>query len=209
VKRRLFNLAAAGSFIVCLGISFAWAASWRRSAHIGGETAIASDGSQRGGGLSSACGTVQVELWSRHYLQPPGGPYTGGVSHFSQEIENSQALRAARQSWIRGLGGWQWSDFALARQVMDLGFARSDGSSGPGTPTTVWTVALPYWSLAVLSGIVPVIWVERYRRDGVRRRRAAAGLCAYCGYDLRASGERCPECGGRRFAAATLRSGAV
>ena len=40
---------------------------------------------------------------------------------------------------------------------------------------------------AALIGIV-----IRDRRDGKRRR---SGVCASCGYDLRATPERCPECG--------------
>ncbi|HEY7091010.1 MAG TPA: hypothetical protein VH518_23135, partial [Tepidisphaeraceae bacterium] len=50
----------------------------------------------------------------------------------------------------------------------------------------------PYWSILVLSSIVPAIWVYRRLRAG---RRTQAGHCANCGYDLRATPDRCPECG--------------
>ena len=54
--------------------------------------------------------------------------------------------------------------------------------------------AVPYWALAAASGLAPAVWCQR---RGRRRRsaRLAAGLCPACGYDLRASPERCPECG--------------
>ena len=44
--------------------------------------------------------------------------------------------------------------------------------------------------IAVLAAIG--IGVDRARR---RRLKESAGLCAICGYDLRATPTRCPECG--------------
>jgi len=43
----------------------------------------------------------------------------------------------------------------------------------------------------MLSAILPALWVVMFRR----RHRFRAGLCRVCGYDLRASPGRCPECG--------------
>ncbi len=50
----------------------------------------------------------------------------------------------------------------------------------------------PYWLFALAFAIAPALWYWTARR---KFRRAAAGLCPRCGYDLRATPTRCPECG--------------
>jgi predicted amidophosphoribosyltransferase len=44
------------------------------------------------------------------------------------------------------------------------------------------------WALALLLSLTPTLWL-------LRRRPRAAGHCPHCGYDLRATPDRCPECG--------------
>jgi hypothetical protein len=53
-------------------------------------------------------------------------------------------------------------------------------------------IGIPFWPIVWLFAMPPAIAWQRRR---VRRRRQRQGLCARCGYDLRASAGRCPECG--------------
>jgi len=53
-------------------------------------------------------------------------------------------------------------------------------------------VEIPWWSLLILCSALPASrWLVRHRR----RSRARHRLCESCGYDLRATPGRCPECG--------------
>jgi hypothetical protein len=50
----------------------------------------------------------------------------------------------------------------------------------------------PHGLVVAVSAILPAWRVLRMIK---RRRRSLIGLCPTCGYDLRATPERCPECG--------------
>jgi len=55
-------------------------------------------------------------------------------------------------------------------------------------------LCLPMWTVCLLTGVVPVYWLLGMKRRR-RRYRVLRGLCPRCGYDLRATPHRCPECG--------------
>jgi len=58
-----------------------------------------------------------------------------------------------------------------------------------------WSAVVPMWCLALVAGAPGLLTGLLGRRLRHRDRRAAAGLCRRCGYDLRATPGRCPECG--------------
>ena len=69
----------------------------------------------------------------------------------------------------------------------------------PTSAATTWqasafygAIEIPWWSLFLLFSLLPgTRLAARVRRRSQRRR----GLCPACGYDLRATPQRCPECG--------------
>jgi hypothetical protein len=54
------------------------------------------------------------------------------------------------------------------------------------------SLSVSYWLLATLLCLPAIPLAIRHRKIRQRRKQ---GLCLHCGYDLRASPERCPECG--------------
>lgn len=62
----------------------------------------------------------------------------------------------------------------------------------PGHVSKSAGIAAPLWPLVLLTAILPAYQFFRRERRFFRLRH---NRCASCGYDLRASGERCPECG--------------
>ena len=53
-------------------------------------------------------------------------------------------------------------------------------------------IIVPYWALLIPLAILPL---TGFRRVIVRARRKRRGQCLACGYDLRHTPDRCPECG--------------
>jgi hypothetical protein len=76
---------------------------------------------------------------------------------------------------------WQFLGFSYGRKVLDAGPVQ-------------WThelLIIPIWFIATMFGALPLaVGCRRYFR-----RRIIPGLCPACGYDLRATPDRCPECG--------------
>jgi hypothetical protein len=80
-----------------------------------------------------------------------------------------------------------------------LGFAVVEGWEGgvrwypPGSKgVDLRGLTIPYYALALAFAPLPCWAALRRARRAARRRR---GCCTACGYDLRASPARCPECG--------------
>jgi len=87
----------------------------------------------------------------------------------------------------RNWGGVELESF----HMLGVHFGGTRGSDG----SMLWNLEMPYWLIACVIAIVPCIRIEFWRRDRRNANREKRGNCRSCGYDLRATPDRCPECG--------------
>jgi hypothetical protein len=163
MKRRLFNLAAALSLVLCL----ATAALWVRSYYVSDQFGYTNGGPWIGMTSERAGISLAYKHYHNHTLPNKGLEYRASPRPSPRQISTF-------------LGFFYWN--------------------GSGTGITFWELIVPLWFIAVLVATFATLWLWNYdcRRRWVLRWRA--GLCPTCGYDLRATPDRCPECG---IAAAT------
>jgi len=62
-------------------------------------------------------------------------------------------------------------------------------------PRRCWQIIIQNWAVVMALAICSVPCVMGIRRLHISRQRKRCGLCVSCGYDLRESKDRCPECG--------------
>ena len=151
-----------------------------------------------------------------HYNRPPRPGGTGGYFFAVAWSSGWLELRLERQWFSRAYldslpadvagrfpafypPGFRWA-FKGAPETREMnglstGFRARHYVDGrdPRRRADRWFLTVPHWLPAALLIALPGARLARSLRR--RRNRRRAGLCRRCGYDLRATPDRCPECG--------------
>ena len=62
--------------------------------------------------------------------------------------------------------------------------------------TSLWPTPIQEWAIFAAVFVVATVFIRSYIRPKSSGRAARrSGHCEQCGYDLRATPDRCPECG--------------
>jgi hypothetical protein len=193
MKRRLFRIVAGASLALWVAVVSVWAA---------------------GGWKDNLRRTHFVPLLHRWEYMTDGAVRPFGWRSIWVAVLHSASTPIVGPAWSPNgestpeLDAWL-SQYRPYHRVECLGFLVEYGPELGGVmggPAEVYgsriDLTAPYWGLAILLLILPIAaWAEqplarRWLQRRNRLRLVEQGLvCGKCGYDLRATPERCPECG--------------
>jgi len=192
--RRLFTVLSALSLLLCVAAMLLWVRSyagsrfiqrshWRIVEEPGGSTTH-----ERYLSASSGRGVVSVSVsnnWTRR-------------TRTSAQMEESR--RRSPQYYGDGVVRWRDEESRPAESPVPrglktvLGFAHQFSSQREGQQVSR-TLFLPWPAVAGCLAVLPAWWLAKLARARRRKRRERENRCPFCGYDLRATPGRCPECG--------------
>jgi predicted Zn-ribbon and HTH transcriptional regulator len=162
-------------------------------------------------GVSLAAFFATAVLWVRgHYVYddymrwsgPTGSDLVGDyytIYSISGKIFfiSEKVTDPSRRPWVPLLvAGRPWVP-PPASDWNKLGFWNSTERDPPAqVPQSVRRfIGVPDWLVLAAAGVLPALAYVSASRRWRKRYRLLHGLCAKCGYDLRATPDRCPECG--------------
>jgi len=191
--RRLFTVVCGLALVPCIGLLLAavwscfqdprWAVQLPGGVEVG---VYGSEGRTRVG--ATRWGVESAQWWKD---RPKGQPMR--VTGQTVVMGEGSAIRYAARIHV-DLGSGSWRGVAWQRGAMSK--APTTQSRGVmSTPLVPYrSVSVPWYYLFVPLAILPGAWaIAWWRRRELRR----PGLCKVCGYDMRATPGRCPECGTR------------
>jgi hypothetical protein len=176
VKRRLLNLLAGVSLAAAAVFAIATVSSLMVLVHV----SIATPWMR----IAARTAPLYLEIDELH------GPVEGMAIARHGRLWPLVAVRPwGNLGFFQAMFSWRLALLPHATLSHDL-FAVPTGRVHGSVIVTSTTIDIPLWMLSVASGLSAIaIW----RARGKARRRT--GCCPSCGYDLRATPERCPECG--------------
>src|SRR4051812_19229388 len=175
MRRWLFNLATAVSLALCVAVGVLWVRSYRIGTLVGYLAQRGTDGMYHDRYLAQAEGGIHIVVFRQDV--PTAPVYGAGLQIVHFAVGPSSPRSSQSSSPTRA----QWS-FA--------GFSYDQRRNLPAREWSDWTI--PHWFLVILTTAIPGVWLYRFIKA---RRVKRLGLCPTCGYDLRATPQRCPECG--------------
>lgn len=202
-RHRLFTLCSALSLLLCAAVCGLWVRSHYRIDQV-----------RRNVGQIEPGGTAYWQ--SVFHAVSYGGVLRVSVGRVAARRPSDEDMpaqsRRRRGNWAYRIAilqgswehdyGWRW----VARRPLPIdeestlpalsehlgffsGYVRRNGPDGRQLGLAV---GAPHSAVAAALALLPSLWLRAAWR---RRRQVARGLCLRCGYDLRATPERCPECG--------------
>jgi hypothetical protein len=194
MKRRLFNLAAVASFLLCLGAVAAWVDGYwefRVGAIELGKIAVSIVSDHGNITFTAVRFRERASPW-RDSLRPV---FKGvGLSEDSDYGTGMRAVLGDSGSFsiLMHTPANTWHGFAIEHETDFLPGMRQIRFDWANPDYRVLHISAPSWFLVLIASMLPTVWMIDRRKQ---RHRVIGNHCEKCGYDLRATPDRCPECG--------------